>query len=172
MMLVDIAKIKTRPGTWLDFSFTDKLDAAACGYDDFRIVGDVVAEGRITSLDDGSFTADLRYTANVEQCCSRCGKRFCQPAAGMLQARFSTSPQEDADGEEECHLILHEQADLAPVILQEIGFRLPMQPLCRQDCRGLCPTCGADLNEGCCSCTSEQIDPRWEKLKNLSFDDD
>ena len=45
-----------------------------------------------------------------------------------------------------------------------------MQPLCRPDCRGLCPVCGVDLNQQSCSCGKDDIDPRWEKLKNLKFE--
>ena len=44
---------------------------------------------------------------------------------------------------------------------------LPMKPLCKPDCKGLCPSCGKDLNLGACGCTHETIDPRWEALKAL-----
>ena len=56
--------------------------------------------------------------------------------------------------------------DISEAIRQYTVMALPIKPLCRQDCSGLCPTCGADLNEKRCDCTPE-IDPRWEKLNTL-----
>lgn len=44
---------------------------------------------------------------------------------------------------------------------------LPLQPVCREDCKGLCSSCGADLNEGACDCSQETYDPRWEALTQL-----
>jgi uncharacterized protein len=50
------------------------------------------------------------------------------------------------------------------VLRQALLLSLPMQPLCKPDCAGLCPICGQDLNQGPCDCVSVEIDPRWEKL--------
>lgn len=44
---------------------------------------------------------------------------------------------------------------------------LPLKQLCRDDCKGLCPVCGADLNREPCGCSAQEIDPRWEKLSTL-----
>lgn len=57
--------------------------------------------------------------------------------------------------------------DLAPLLREEIWVALPMKPLCRSDCRGLCPHCGANLNLGSCQCVDEQINPRLALLKTL-----
>jgi uncharacterized metal-binding protein YceD (DUF177 family) len=46
---------------------------------------------------------------------------------------------------------------------------LPVKLLCREDCAGLCSSCGSDLNEGACSCEAQEIDPRFEALRNVSF---
>jgi uncharacterized protein len=56
---------------------------------------------------------------------------------------------------------------LAPIAEERVQMALPMKPLCKPDCRGLCPTCGKDLNLGACACAPESIDPRWEALKAL-----
>jgi uncharacterized protein len=52
---------------------------------------------------------------------------------------------------------------LRELILMEV----PMKPVCRLDCRGLCPQCGANLNAGQCACPVEEADPRWAKLQAL-----
>ena len=56
--------------------------------------------------------------------------------------------------------------DVAEVAREQILLALPMQPLCRSDCRGLCPKCGANLNQGPCSC-APAADDRWSALKTL-----
>ncbi|MFC2038584.1 DUF177 domain-containing protein [Chloroflexota bacterium] len=58
--------------------------------------------------------------------------------------------------------------DLTEAIRQYILMAIPIKPLCRQDCAGLCPTCGADLNMGKCECPSVPVDIRWDALKKLA----
>jgi DUF177 domain-containing protein len=60
---------------------------------------------------------------------------------------------------ENSHLAIHE------MIREQIYLALPMKFLCSQECRGLCPNCGANLNEVECGCAVEQMDPRWASLK-------
>jgi uncharacterized protein len=62
-----------------------------------------------------------------------------------------------------------DELDLAQALRDEIGLNLPMAPLCRADCAGLCPVCGRDLNQGRCDCRRDQTDPRWAKLARLEI---
>ena len=57
--------------------------------------------------------------------------------------------------------IEHGQLDLAPMVREEVLLGVPEAPLCRPDCPGLCPTCGADLQTGPCGCSTEVRDERW-----------
>jgi len=57
--------------------------------------------------------------------------------------------------------------DLSEAIRQYIVMALPMKPLCREDCAGICPTCGKDLNKGKCTCPVGSVDPRWAALLKL-----
>ena len=60
------------------------------------------------------------------------------------------------------------QADVSDIVRQAIILALTIKPLCSEDCKGFCPTCGENRNEKSCDCKNERIDPRWEGLKNLS----
>ena len=60
--------------------------------------------------------------------------------------------------------------DVMPQIHESIYTLLPTKILCREDCAGLCPICGADLNEGKCSCKEENLDPRLEALRNFKLE--
>ena len=57
--------------------------------------------------------------------------------------------------------------DIDELIMTDVTLEVPFQLLCREDCKGLCPVCGSDLNEKTCNCNQKQIDPRLEKLKML-----
>lgn len=64
-------------------------------------------------------------------------------------------------------LLQGDKLDLTEIAREEILLALPQQFFCREDCKGLCEKCGADLNLKDCECGGEEIDPRWAALKNL-----
>lgn len=61
--------------------------------------------------------------------------------------------------------------DFGPVISDAIGLERPMKQLCKEDCRGLCPRCGTNLNERDCGCRQDAVDERWAPLRALRFSD-
>jgi uncharacterized protein len=60
-----------------------------------------------------------------------------------------------------------DQIELGQLVLEQFYLAVPMKPLCRESCRGLCPECGTNLNTGTCSCEREWVDPRLESLRAL-----
>jgi uncharacterized protein len=68
---------------------------------------------------------------------------------------------------EEGYQVTDDTIDLAPLVRDNVLLNLPMYPLCREDCAGLCPVCGANRNDGDCGCVLEQADARWEALRGL-----
>ena len=73
---------------------------------------------------------------------------------------------------EELGLVLYdgEVIDFRDVIEEQVIMAIPMQALCRDDCRGLCARCGANLNDGPCECNGDDIDPRLAILKSIKRD--
>ncbi len=59
------------------------------------------------------------------------------------------------------------QLETGPLVAEQVALNVPMKPLCREECRGICPTCGRDLNEGSCACAESRVDPRWSALAAL-----
>ena len=59
--------------------------------------------------------------------------------------------------------------DLDPLVREQVLLALPMHAVCREDCKGLCGTCGQNLNEGECGCARSQVDPRLAALKNIKL---
>ena len=65
-----------------------------------------------------------------------------------------------------------DQIDLGQLVVEQLLLAVPMKPLCRESCRGLCPDCGTNLNTATCSCVRAWTDPRLEGLKSLLGKDD
>lgn len=64
-------------------------------------------------------------------------------------------------------VVADEALETRPIVLEQLQLNIPMKPLCRTDCKGLCPRCGADRNAGECSCAAAAPDPRWAALGEL-----
>ncbi|MEI3507380.1 MAG: DUF177 domain-containing protein [Anaerotignum faecicola] len=88
--------------------------------------------------------------------------------ASKLRERFPHTGREN----EETETFTGDQIDLADFVKRGIIGELPMKVLCREDCKGLCPVCGKDLNEGDCGCDRTIRDPRFESLRALFSDDE
>jgi uncharacterized protein len=99
--------------------------------------------------------------------CRRCSSPIAGRSVVRVDERFV-----DMKGleDEEAYPITDDHIDLAPLVHDAIFLDLPLAPLCREDCQGLCSQCGIDRNEGSCDCQAP-IDPRWAMLENLLGDD-
>ena len=115
--------------------------------------------------------AGISVSAVIEAECARCLKPVSLEISGKLMYLYvSQEPQTIEDDEYMPVEVQHfgRVLDIMPQIEESIYTLIPTKILCREDCRGLCPNCGADLNEGECSCKNEDIDPRLEALRNFS----
>jgi uncharacterized protein len=132
--------------------------------------------GEVARIERGfSLQADLSYAGRLE--CSRClaaypftdGERF----SLLLYKRPSALEKEISLEKEDLDVYFYDEPDLSlePIAEERIQMAIPMKPLCREDCRGLCPGCGADLNTESCRCATPATDPRWEALRLLGHND-
>ncbi len=108
--------------------------------------------------------------------CARCAEEFSAPSERPF--RFVLAPRaagDDGDGRlrsEELEFSLYEgdEIDLAPLITEQLLLALPSRALCREDCQGLCPRCGTNLNLRRCGCESKALDPRLAVLRTLKVE--
>ena len=105
-------------------------------------------------------------TAPWEGVCRRCATTVAGTLAIPVHERFADETVAGADLDEELYPIADDELDLGPLVRDAVVLELPMAPLCREDCAGLCPQCGADRNEGDCACVAP-TDPRWANLDAL-----
>ncbi len=118
----------------------------------------------LSSVNDGVIaegSANVHWSSE----CRRCLNPVLGETTATFQEMYSLKPVEG-----DTYPIAHDQVDLELVAREAILLALPLAPLCREECAGLCLTCGSDLNEGSCSCASTDGNPRWAALDELRFE--
>jgi uncharacterized protein len=130
----------------------------------------VEAAGNIVNL-SGYMKLTLGICVKYEAVCARC----LRPLDEKLNLSFEktvavagTLENEDSDEVINDYVLISEnKLDLAQITEEQLLLELPYRHLCSEDCRGLCPKCGHDLNESDCGCNTDEIDPRLEVLQTL-----
>lgn len=123
---------------------------------------------------DGILVRANLYTT-VELTCSRCLTQFSTPVRFQIDEEFHPTldivtgarlPQTE-DDDTATQIDAHHLLDLTELVRQDLMLALPLVPLCRNDCQGLCPNCGKNWNDGDCDCQEDELDPRFAVLKQL-----
>ena len=161
-MLLDVRKILFAPGTHLDFDFTlDLSDMEFAGR--FPVSRPVRVRGQVRNTAD-VLELELTAESTLDAVCDRCGKAFSQEKS----VSYTCLLAERLENEDSDEIVLLENGKVDVGDLARTAFILGMdsKTLCSEDCKGLCPRCGADLNLGPCSCQKE-ADPRLAVLAKL-----
>ena len=163
--------------------FEETIPAGALEYaPDIQQVGPLAVTGRADLLIENRGhkveVADIRlraaYKGNFEQLCARC----VEPVPSSLDANFDllfrphsadADPGERSITPDETEIGYYEESGLSleDVVREQVLLSLPSRTLCREDCKGLCPRCGQNLNLGACTC-NPTADPRWNALQGLA----
>ncbi len=133
----------------------------------------VQGEIRLMRTDRGIMAKGMLHTG-IEPTCSRCLSLFSCPLSLNIEEEYfpttdvvngASLPLPDEPG---CFTIdEHNILDLTEAIRQYALLAIPMKPLCGEDCAGLCPTCGCNLNQAPCNCPLKSADPRWSELSKM-----
>ncbi|MFQ5894949.1 MAG: DUF177 domain-containing protein [Nitrospinota bacterium] len=165
--LADIAE----EGLALDVE--EEATALKWTFGEFPVVGPVRVRGQL-ERSRGGVALRGAVSAAIELICSRCLRPFRQRVEQEFQVQFLPRPPGPPEAAKEINAeepdeayIEGETLDVGVVARDHLGLALPMKPLCREDCPGLCPRCGKDLNEGPCGCAAEGADPRLAALAEL-----
>jgi uncharacterized protein len=170
-MIFNVAQLMKSPvGTALNYDIDEenvRLD------EDLKVIGPIVGHVRLRRINQG-LLADGWVDLTLEFECTRCLKHFEQQMHVLFEERFyptldvvtgvALTPPDD--GEDAFPIDAHHLIDLTEAIRQHVLLDIPMVTLCKEDCAGLCPQCGKDLNEGPCNCQPE-IDARLSVLQSL-----
>jgi len=134
---------------------------------EFHAGGASHLQGKATKLGN-KVLVQARFTVPLSGQCRRCLKTIALDEPVELTREYVPKAGPEADAEEEVYS--GKEIDLAPAVREQILLSIPPSPLCREECKGLCPSCGKDLNEGDCGCEQKAMDPRWSALKGIRLD--
>jgi len=155
------------------FSRTFQPGEVSDSSDPYRIVAPVQLDFDIHK-DKNRFRLDGTVRTELELPCSRCLEPYRMPVDATFDLRYlpasemSTEPERELQEDDaETSYYRDDQIDLNELMREQFYLALPMKPLCRDDCKGLCAQCGTNLNTGTCDCATEWVDPRLAALKNV-----
>lgn len=169
-MQIWLDQVREEPFNWDE---TQSVSKEALNRPELLDLGPVSWRGQVIYADPGYF---LRARLSYEQTlsCNRCLKPIVEPVKSDVELMILVEPGPEAGGEHALHeqdlgvLYLEDELlETDPILIEQLQLNIPMKPLCREDCQGLCPVCGADRNAGACSCEESSPDPRWAALAAL-----
>jgi uncharacterized protein len=159
-MRIDLLKIKGQLGRSVSVDYVEDIASFDFKGEVFEVVDPLKVKGKITAQKEGLF-AELDIKGSITATCDRCLEEFVYPLDLKLREYVEEAVDEEVDDS------FYENFDLTTFVLHFVILSLPMKFLCKEDCKGLCPICGTNLNYGSCSCRREEVDPRLEVLSKL-----
>ena len=172
-MLVDINELRGRDGPLLivkDFA-EGELDVAS----HVSVLRQAVHSELQVSLLGEEIRVEGFLGADVDLICSRCLNAFESSIEKKFELDYRPDPRVEEEGEEfsltytdlDVGFYRGQQLDMNALISEQVVLEIPMKPVCREECKGLCDLCGADLNEGGCDCQPRSVDPRLAVLADV-----
>jgi uncharacterized protein len=160
MLRIDLAALRDGPVAIADQIAPDDPLVVATG---LALAAPLAISGRLSAAGEGKYYWQAMLKTVVRAECRRCLAPVDVPIAESLGLVFVNEGEDE--GGEDCYPVPRRAAvvDLSEAVREELLLAAPQFVECREDCRGLCPRCGADLNAGPCGCAPE-MDPRWEAL--------
>jgi len=175
-MIYNVSQLlKSAPGATLDVEL-DNDDDLNLQDGEAELAGPVTGQVRLHRTNQGIF-ADGMVTTAVKLICDRCLSDFTTPLTFPVHEEFyptidvtTGAPLQTIHGEDAFPIDRNHVLDMREAIRQNLVLALPVRALCREDCAGLCPQCGKNLNDGACDCQPEPTDERFAALRELLVD--
>ena len=172
-MRLDLRKIRTPHERFEQEYQPEAFGAPRADVDSFRIASPVRLAFEIFK-DKSAFRLVGTTKTTLEVPCSRCLEPLVVPVDAQFDLRYQPHSTNVGEGELEIEeddlttaFYQNEEIDLEQLMREQFYLALPMKPLCSDDCKGLCPVCGANLNRDACDCSRSWEDPRLAALKEF-----
>ncbi len=164
MIRINVAEIKKRLVGEKTFTYDLTPEELEIKSDELAVEGAVKTVGRMSNAGD-VLLLEATMSAQVRRTCGRCLKEFTAVTKAEVVEKFYPAGAENI--EQDAFVYDSDVIDITEPLREGLLLAEPMQALCKQDCRGLCPVCGADLNDGDCGCERFSVDPRLAALKQF-----
>jgi uncharacterized protein len=173
MLALNLARIREPHERFEQVYAPEQLAADA---DPFRVAAPVRLAFDINK-DKDQFRLAGTVMTTLELGCSRCLEPFSLPVDAAFDLRYQPHAHNTGEGEREIEeddlttaFYENDTIDLGQLMREQFYLALPMKPLCGDDCKGLCPTCGTNWNRSRCDCANRWDDPRFAALRSLKGD--
>jgi uncharacterized protein len=163
VMIINISDLIRKSITKKEINVVLDLKSFNDGYETVNVVEPIKVQLVIGKIED-VLSLDGVIVGKLELLCSRCLQKFDYDLNIEFHEKLTNNPDNRDD---ELIFINNDDFDLAEIVENNIIISLPIQRLCKNDCKGLCHACGKNLNCGSCNCDNSNYDPRLEKLKDL-----
>ena len=161
---VSVAEILGYPGEYRDIRLDRPISGVRTALARMS-EGPVHAELRAESVVEGILvTGTVRAETTLS--CARCLDEFPSEVGAQLCELYA-APGNEPSVEDEAYGVEGTEIDLEPMLRDALTLALPLHPLCREECPGLCARCGRRLDVGSCDCFQKETDPRWAELDAL-----
>lgn len=164
-MEVRVADVKKWAGRQESFHLVEPWPGYAQERVDFPLIAPARVDVLVRNAGGGTFVVDVTGQVEADAVCSRCAEPFHMTLPLEVTEEFREEPGPD-DESLDYWRFTGDKIHLDKMVSDAVGASFPIALLCRPDCRGLCPTCGANLNESDCDCVPV-ADDRWAVLAPL-----
>ncbi|MDI3312210.1 MAG: DUF177 domain-containing protein [Thermoanaerobacterium sp.] len=159
-MKIDLSKIKGHRGRSIEVNYVENLNVLEVNSNRYVVIKPISVTGSITHDSEG-IVLKLLARGAIKVTCDRCLDEFEYEFVIPIDEVVNESDDEFSDEVED------EKLDLTKIVIENVELSLPMKFICSNDCKGLCPTCGKNLNHEKCDCQIKEIDPRLSVLNKL-----
>ena len=163
-MLLGLSKIIDCPGACLPFSVSVDLSDLCYGVS-YPVTEPVVASGTVRNT-AGVLMMEGELSTTIHGLCDRCATPFDREITFPINVVLVTELASEENEDEWVFPLEGDSADLDDIVRTVFVLNLDSKLLCKEDCKGLCPRCGKNLNDGPCICRKE-LDPRFAALRQL-----
>ena len=163
-MLLGLSKIIDCPGQSIPFSVSVDLSDLCYGVS-YPVSEPVLAQGTVRNT-AGVLMMEGQVRTTIHGICDRCAGSFDREVTFPIDVVLVTELANEENDDEWVFPLEGDSADLDDIVRTVFVLNLDSKLLCKEDCKGLCPRCGKNLNDGPCNCQKE-LDPRFAALKQL-----
>jgi uncharacterized protein len=162
-MKIDVSELFRKRVAQKNIDLVLKVEDVINISEEFQINSPVKVEG-IVSLTSDILHFDGHIKCDILLHCSRCTEEFAYAIDVDVYEEFTR----DNENEDDNFIFIEgDSLDITDIIERNILLALPIKPLCSESCKGLCQSCGADLNINTCNCDNIDVDPRLAQLKDF-----
>lgn len=168
MPFLDVEQLKKINGERRRMVFTGTLPALQVEESAFAFVEPAHFDLMLTNVGNSTINVEGQIQTALKVSCSRCLRDFVLKLnSDFNETYYEKNQPQPGDKNEEWIAYSGDCIDITPEVLGSVLINLPMRFVCHEQCRGLCPVCGMDLNMQQCDCVQDDVDPRLAKLKEL-----